>query len=110
MSAEIIQRLPLIHDLLFPSSYTYPIGSLYSTLPLRSIFMHDEVKPLADLIHRLTTMGVCYLLPGSKTSLAPAMCQCGVPKEVVGAVVEWQARCLEGGVWKGDGRGVLKRF
>ncbi len=70
--------------------------------------MHDEVKPLADLIHRLTTMGVCVLLLGSKTSLAPAMCQCGVPKEVVGAVVEWQARCLEDGLWKVDVRGVVK--
>lgn len=44
----------------------------------------------------------------NKTSLAPAMRECGVPNEVAGAVVEWQARCLEDGIWKADIKGVVK--
>ena len=28
------------------------------------------------------------------------MRECRVPQEVVGAVVEWQARCLEYAIWK----------
>jgi hypothetical protein len=53
-------------------------------------------------------MGACDLFLGSKTSLAPAMRECGVPKEVIGAVVEWQAQCLEDGMWKADIKGVVK--
>lgn len=53
-------------------------------------------------------MGACDLLFGSKTSLAPAMRECRVPNEVVGAVVEWQAQCLEDGIWKADIKEVVK--
>ena len=66
------------------------------------------MKPLADVVQRLTTMGACDLLFGSKTSLAPAMRECRVPDEVVGAVIEWQAQCLEDGIWKVDIKGVVK--
>ena len=53
-------------------------------------------------------MGVYDLLLGSKTSLAPAMRECGVSNEAVGAVTEWQAQCLEDGIWKDDIKGVVK--
>ena len=87
---------------------TPTLATLSSTLPLVSTFARDEVKPLADVVQRLTTMAACDLLFGSKTSLAPAMRECGMPNEVVGAVVEWQAQCLEGGIWKADIKGVVK--
>lgn len=53
-------------------------------------------------------MGACDFFLGNKTSLAPTMRECGVPNEVVGAVVEWQAQCLEDGIWKADIKGVVK--
>ena len=84
------------------------LSTLSSTLPLISIFTRDELKPFADVVQRLSTMGACDFLLGSKTSLAPAMRECGVPNEVVGAVVEWQAQCLEDGIWKADIKGVVK--
>jgi hypothetical protein len=84
------------------------LSTLSSTLPLVSIFVRDEVKSLADVIQRLTAMGACDLLLGSKTSLVPTMRECGLPKVVVGAVTEWQAQCLEDGVWKGDVKAVIK--
>ena len=40
-------------------------------------------------------MGACDLLLGGKASLAPAMPECGMPQEVVYAMVEWQAKYLE---------------
>ena len=52
-------------------------------------------------------MGACDFFLGSKTSLAPAMRECGVSQEVVGAVVEWQAQCLQDGIWKSDIRGII---
>jgi hypothetical protein len=87
---------------------TPTLSTLSSTLPLFSIFVRDEVKPLADVVQRLTTMGACDLLLGSNASLAPAMRECGVPNEVVGAVLEWQAQCLENGIWRADIKGVVK--
>ena len=36
------------------------------------------------------------------------MRECGVPQEVVGAVVEWQAQCLEDAIWKDDVKGEMK--
>ena len=73
--------------------------------PLNSIFARDEIKHLADVVQQLTTMGACDLLTGSKTSLAPVMRDCGVPQEVLGAVAEWQAKCLEDTIWED---GVVK--
>jgi hypothetical protein len=83
------------------------LSTLSSTLPLFSTFARDEVKPLADVVQRLTTLGACDLMLGNKTSLAPAMRECGVPNEVAGAVIEWQAQCLEDGIWKADIKGVV---
>jgi len=87
---------------------TPTLSILSSTLPLFSIFRRDEVRPLADIVQRLTIMGACDLLLGSKASLAPTMRDCRVPNEVVGTVVEWQAQCLEGGIWKADIKRVVK--
>ena len=53
-------------------------------------------------------MGVCDLLLGSKASLAPAMRERGVSSEVIGAVTEWQAQCLEDGLWKDNIKAVMK--
>jgi len=53
-------------------------------------------------------MGACDLLLGSKASLSPAMRECGVPNDVVGAVVEWQSQCLEDGIWRTDIKGIVK--
>ena len=36
------------------------------------------------------------------------MRDCGVPQKVVGAVVQWQAQCLEDAIWKDDVKGVMK--
>ena len=53
-------------------------------------------------------MGVCDLLLGSNASLARAVRGCGMSNEAVGAVTEWQAQCLEDGLWKDDIKGIVK--